>query len=467
MAEESQHTPEEAYTHLEEWLRTDEPPVEAEDTNPSQALRTEALLRAEEPPSSADDTNPSLITRQPLSGDWPPDKTSGGLQRVVGPVILFGAVILTALATYIWMDSEDTPDSPAVPEERVAQNVPETAPGVVSHTVTPAPTQTPPPPRDMVDQPEGLPVVFPTAAADEIAAALLTPVSVEPFTQAIQREAAPFTIHPNTTRAGVIQYTVQQGDTLQTIAAKFSLEDYYSLVWSNSRSKYSALRPGTQLNVPPEDGVYYEVTENISVAQLAENYGVDPYEIIDSEYNNLFGSIPETLLVKGMWIVIPGGEGERVNLLPANPQSGGGAPGAASGPYTLWGCSSTIGGGTLPYTRPLKAYTWMQGFSLGGHEGVDLAADVGSPVYAAGGGTVAFAGWNDTGYGNMVVIAHGPVFTLYGHLNSYSVRCGQSVTAGQQIGTSGNTGNSSGPHLHFEMRDADWNPINPASYIGF
>jgi LysM repeat protein len=408
MAEEYRHTPEEAYTHLEEWLQADEPPIEAEDTSPSRAMGTEALLRTEEPPISADDTNPSLITRQQLSGDWPPNKSGGGWPRLIGLAMLFGAVILTALATYVWMDSESTP---AAPEERIAQNVSENTPGLVSPTATPAPTQAPPLPSEGVEQPASAPVVFPTAAADEIAAALLTPVSAEPFTQAIQRKAAPFTIQPDTTRAGVIQYTVQQGDTLQTIAAKFSLDDYYSLVWSNSRSKYSALRPGTQLNIPPEDGVYYEVTDNLTVAQLAEKYGVDPYAIIDSEYNNLFGSIPDTLLVKGMWIVIPGGEGERVNLLPANPQSGGGSvPGVVSGPYTLWGCSSTIGGGTLPFTRPLKAYTWMQGFSLGGHEGVDLAADVGTPVFAAGGGTVAFAGWNDTGYGNMVVIAHGPVF---------------------------------------------------------
>lgn len=460
MAEESQHTPE----RLAGWLAAEEPPVEAEDTNPSQALSIEALLQAEEPPISTADTNPSLVMRQRLSEEWPPRQPGSGWSRVVGMLILFGAVMLTALAAFVWMDSQEQDEAPDVRPESVAQNIAPNTPGGVSPTATPLPTQIPPPVRDTVEQP----VIFPTAAADEIAAALLTPVPGAPFTLAIQRQAAPFTIHPNTTRSGVIQYTVQQGDTLQTIAAKFSLDDYYSLVWSNSRSKYSALRPGTQLNIPPEDGLYYEVTDNLTIAQLAEKYGVEPYVIIDSEYNNLFGSTPDTLLVKGMWIIVPGGEGERVNLLPANPQSGsGGASGVASGPYTLWGCSSTIGGGTLPFTRPLSAYTWMQGFSLGGHEGVDLAADIGNPVYAAGGGTVAFAGSNDTGYGNLVVIAHGPVFTLYGHLNSYSVRCGQSVTAGQQIGTSGNTGNSSGPHLHFEMRDANWNPINPASYIGF
>jgi murein DD-endopeptidase MepM/ murein hydrolase activator NlpD len=462
MAEESQRPPEEDYDiSLEDRLRAEEPPVELDDTSPSKVLRTEMLLRAEEPPISADDTSPSVISR-------PPGQKQGGsgFQRVIGLGMLVGAVILTALATYVWMSSEDS--TPSAPEQPVAQNTPGelVAP---ANTATPVPIQVPQQPGEIAAQPTGMVFVFPTAAADEIAAALLTPVPAEPFTQAIQRGAAPFTTHPNTSRAGVIQYTVQQGDTLQTIAAKFELNDYYSLVWSNSRSKYSALRPGTQLNIPPEDGVYYEVTDTISIAQLADQYGVDPYAIIDSEYNNLFGSVPETLLVKGMWIVIPGGQGERVNLLPANPQasSGGNVPGVVSGPYTLWGCSSNIGGGTLPYTRPLDNYTWMRGFTPGGHEGVDLAANVGTPVHAAGGGTVAYAGWNDTGYGNVVVIAHGPVFTIYGHMSSLSVRCGQSVTAGQQIGLSGNTGNSSGPHLHFEMRDSDWNPVNPGNYMGF
>ena len=386
-----------------------------------------------------------------------------------------GAILLTALATYVWMDSEDEPNAP---DEPVAQNDtvvnPTDDPAVAvvpTGTAAPAPTQAPtqesapaePRPTDMY-------FVFPTAAPDEIAAALLTPVPGEEFTLAIERDAAPFTIHPSAARSGVVQYTVQQGDTLQTIAAKFDLEDYYSIVWSNSRSKYSALQPGTQLNIPPEDGVYYEVADNITIAQLAEKFKVDPYAVIDTEYNNLFGSTPENLLPKGMWVIIPGGEGERVNLLPANPQSGSsasGASGAVSGPYTLWGCSSDISGGTPPYTRPLTAYTWMQGFSLGGHEAVDLATNEGSAVFAAGGGTVAFAGWNDTGYGNVVVIAHGDTFTIYGHLARTAVRCGQTVTAGQQIAQSGNTGNSSGPHLHFEIRDGNWNAINPRNYIGF
>jgi lysostaphin len=105
-------------------------------------------------------------------------------------------------------------------------------------------------------------------------------------------------------------------------------------------------------------------------------------------------------------------------------------------------------------------YTFFRGFSPS-HTGVDLAADIGTPVVAAGSGVVIFSGVSQYGYGNVIVIAHGSTFTLYGHLESRSVRCGQDVSQGQVIGEVGNTGNSSGPHLHFEIRNANFDPIDP------
>lgn len=112
-----------------------------------------------------------------------------------------------------------------------------------------------------------------------------------------------------------------------------------------------------------------------------------------------------------------------------------------------------------------RTYTVTRGFSSW-HPGVDLAAPIGTSVYAANSGTVIFAGRNNWGYGNAIVISHGPFATLYGHLNSVNVSCGQTVGTGQIIGTVGNTGNSSGPHLHFEIL---YNGIrgNPQSTISF
>ncbi len=88
-----------------------------------------------------------------------------------------------------------------------------------------------------------------------------------------------------------------------------------------------------------------------------------------------------------------------------------------------------------------------------GHPGIDLSTPEGAVVYAADAGSVIFAGWSDLGYGNTIVIDHGNGYkTLYAHLSQVSQYCGASVRAGQIIGLSGSTGNSSGPHLHFEVR---------------
>jgi murein DD-endopeptidase MepM/ murein hydrolase activator NlpD len=90
-----------------------------------------------------------------------------------------------------------------------------------------------------------------------------------------------------------------------------------------------------------------------------------------------------------------------------------------------------------------------------GHPGADFGTPVGSPVYAADSGMVIYAGWTNTGYGNVVVMDHGNGFwTLYGHLSQISTVCGAATDKGDRIAMSGNTGNSSGPHLHFEVRVA-------------
>jgi murein DD-endopeptidase MepM/ murein hydrolase activator NlpD/cytoskeletal protein RodZ len=494
-------------TQLDVRLQAEEPPIRLEDTPPSgSTISLEERLRAEEPPIIAEDTNPSIITRKILADQQSNHKRRGNLQRIVVLVVLLGAVILTGVEVYLWLKSEnDTDDSKTVAAEESpvdAESI--NAPTESENDPTAAldPTTTQPPAESAaqdseqtanqdieqvsqtqnnqaespIEKPAAQLTPQPTAAADEIAAALLAPADVDPPTNVIVRNSAPFTIRSATRRTEIIQYTVQSGDTLDSIAAKFDLNDIYTIIWSNPRNKYTTLRPGTQLTILPEDGVYHEVTEPITIAALAEKYGVTPYDIIDADYNNLFGSLPETLLPPGMWIAVPGGESERVNFFAPvvqNASSGssgssGGAGGAGviSGQYTLWGCTSTISGGSPPASRPLQNYKFMQAFSLGFHEAVDLSGNIGDPVFASGSGTVAFAGWNDTGYGNVVVIAHGSHFSIYAHLDSYSVSCGQSVSAGSVIGRLGSTGNSSGPHLHFEIRDANWNPVSPM-YIGF
>ena len=100
------------------------------------------------------------------------------------------------------------------------------------------------------------------------------------------------------------------------------------------------------------------------------------------------------------------------------------------------------------------------------HKGMDIAADSGTDIYAADGGTVIDAGWNDGGYGNYVMIDHGNGYvTLYGHASEVYVSAGDIVSAGDVIAAVGTTGDSTGNHCHFEIR-YDGGYLNPASFIG-
>lgn len=455
--------------NLDDRLRAEEPPVSADDTNPNRRTSVHEWLAANEPPIADSDTHPSQIVRQMLADEWPPRPRSGRVMQAFAALLLVGAFILVLLAAYIVMDVGESNASETPDDGLIAEGIPDHDGDTTRQdATTPTPATTPLPPVTDVPPPfTGADSVFPTAAADEIAAALRTPVAADPPADAIARRSAPFTIRLETGRSRVIQYTVREGDTLESIAESFGLNDHYTLIWSNSSNKYNPLRPGKQLNILPVDGVYHEVTDYMTIAELAEQYDIDPYTIIDAEYNDLFGSTPQTLLVKGMHIVIPGAEAERELFLPQRASSGGTAAGSISGTYILWGCTANVQGGTMPYGRPLANYTWMRGMTPGGHTGVDIAANPGDPIYASGSGTVVYAGWNSGGYGNVVVLAHGPVFTIYGHMTRTGVSCGQQVSAGSVIGTVGSTGNSSGPHLHFEVRDADFNVLDPQNWVGF
>ena len=100
------------------------------------------------------------------------------------------------------------------------------------------------------------------------------------------------------------------------------------------------------------------------------------------------------------------------------------------------------------------------------HFGIDIAGSLGAPVYAADNGVVVYSGWNDWGYGYVVVIDHGNGWqTLYAHLSAINVGCGASVYQGGTIGGFGSTGNSTGIHLHFEMMHDSYGKVNPWNFL--
>jgi len=100
------------------------------------------------------------------------------------------------------------------------------------------------------------------------------------------------------------------------------------------------------------------------------------------------------------------------------------------------------------------------------HQGIDFANVPGTPELAVGAGTVILAGWNDGGYGNFVVIDHGnSTYSLYGHAQRVLVSAGDHVEPGQPVAEEGTTGDSTGPHLHFEVWNGMWSRIEPAAFL--
>jgi murein DD-endopeptidase MepM/ murein hydrolase activator NlpD len=100
------------------------------------------------------------------------------------------------------------------------------------------------------------------------------------------------------------------------------------------------------------------------------------------------------------------------------------------------------------------------------HNGIDIAGSIGNAIYAVDSGVVVYAGWNDYGYGNLIVIDHGNGWqSLYAHLDTYLVQCGSYVYQGDLIAGMGSTGNSTGPHLHFELRSDEYGRVNPWNFL--
>jgi murein DD-endopeptidase MepM/ murein hydrolase activator NlpD len=382
--------------------------------------------------------------------------SSGLAGRVLGAFSLVGAMALTIGAMLILL----TPPAPApVPAPPTAVT------DALNQATLPPPTATPQQNTDTTIVPETAPLA--ALSPESASAMLIQPVvnladGASPI-EFVRNTYNPFTIIPDRPRNEVIQYEIQAGDTIFSIAERFGLKPE-SIAWANDRSIIGGLRPGRLINVLPVDGAYYTVPSDQTIAEIAAQFGVDPYTLIDSEYNDLFGNEPDTVLTSGTRVVIPGGTAEsitwtaRVERSGDSSTSGGGGGGGQIifEPGEAGSCGWTDNpGGSGGWTNPMGGgYTWSRGFTSW-HPAVDLAAVPGTPVRAALGGTVIFAGWNSYGYGYLIVLAHGPYTTLYGHLSEIYVGCKQYVGAGQVIGGVGSTGDSSGPHLHFEIRSND------------
>lgn len=394
---------------------------------------------------------------QPIYFEKFPDSTERW-RRVVGFVCLIAAAGLTAATALILL-------TPALTD--VKREVPAIEPSFDTVVVVPTSEQ----PNAIVSE-----TMLPTLSSIEAQALLSTPISISnPNSIQIVRDIYdPFTIIPDRPRSAVIEYEVESGDTINSIAEKFGIQPE-TVAWSNPRSIIQILRPDDRITILPVNGVYHIAIGSSTIAEIAAQYGVDPYTILDSEFNTISSLTPDSVPPSGTPLVIAGGTAEQITWNPPVVRVGGRSSGSgstsngskisfAAGDPGSCGLVENPGGGAA-WSRPINSYTWIRGFASW-HPAVDLAASEGTPVYAANGGRVIFAGWSNWGYGYTVVLAHGPFTTIYAHLGNINVRCGQDVTSGQQIAGSGNSGNSSGPHLHFEIRYQDA-PQDPTFTIPF
>lgn len=249
----------------------------------------------------------------------------------------------------------------------------------------------------------------------------------------------------------VLYYNVKPGDTVLGIAEKFGLQPE-TLMWSNSLIEQNPdrLSIGDQLRILPVDGVLHVVKRGDTLSSIADKYEADMQAVVAYAANGMT-TIDDALPI-GKEIVVPGGTKPFV------------AP--SVGASTAYAVARPDGAlaGSGNFSWPTAGYI-SQGY-WGGHPAIDVAGWLGAPVTASDAGYVVLAGggWN-SGYGNYVIVDHGNGFTtLYAHLNSVFVKSGETVSRGQQVGSMGNTGNSTGPHLHFEIR-YNGVPYNPAGYL--
>jgi murein DD-endopeptidase MepM/ murein hydrolase activator NlpD len=260
----------------------------------------------------------------------------------------------------------------------------------------------------------------------------------------------PVTNIPKRARREVQKYAVQPGDTVSDIGDQFEV-GADSILWANPKLEDNPdmLSVGQVLNIPPVSGVLYTVQTGDTLQKIAEKFKgrktVDAIiqNIVSFEFNQEHHALkpPDYPLAVGQFLMVPGGYKPYVPRVVY----------AYSGPIPASAARGTGHFGWPVSGRVTQKY-WAR------HLGLDIGAPKGSPVYAADSGYVVRAGWDPTGYGFMLLITHGNGYTTrYAHLSTMNVEVGESVKKGQLIARVGSTGNSTGPHLHFEII---WNGVH-------
>ena len=276
-------------------------------------------------------------------------------------------------------------------------------------------------------------------------------------------------------RTEIIAYEVQPLDSIFSIAEAIELEPE-TLLWTNRYligDTPDGVYPGQKLIILPEDGVYHAWLYGEGLNGVSSGYGVTPEDILAEPMNNLdpeaIGEFSLPKIKTGTFLFIPGGRGSTPSWVSyvTDPSGGSGNHPNVSylGGYACNSTSSVSGSGSFQLPTDSSSISGYE-YTPPVHNGLDYAGRTGYNIYAADTGVVIYAGWSNRGYGNTIVISHGNGYlSLYGHLmdGGINVSCGSIVYGGSIIGYMGSTGQSTGPHLHFELR-YEGSPVNPHSF---
>jgi murein DD-endopeptidase MepM/ murein hydrolase activator NlpD len=277
------------------------------------------------------------------------------------------------------------------------------------------------------------------------------------------------TYKPDQSRFELQKYTVLAGDSLFVIAQKFNLNPQtilfgnYDVLYDNPDD----LKAGQVLNILPVDGALYVWNKGDGLNKVSQIMGVKPEDIINWPGNHLnpdtIGDYSNPNIAVGTKLFIPGGKREFISWNTSGIRRDN--PAVAS----VWGAGAC----GKQYTGPIGQEQWkwpatmqcLSGYDFSpatNHPGVDIKGHLGDPVYAAEAGVVVYSGDNGLGYGVLVIIDHGNGYqSLYAHLmDPPKVGCGAPVHRGDVIGWVGMTGNTTGPHLHFQLM-LNGSPQNP------
>lgn len=253
-----------------------------------------------------------------------------------------------------------------------------------------------------------------------------------------------FSVKP---RATIVEYEIKPGDTLASIADKFILT-VDTIKWQNNL-KNDTIKPGDRLQILPVTGIAHKVKSGESIYSIAKRYGVDPQKIVNFPFND-FEDLDTFALSVGQTLIVPDG------VPPAAPAIA--RRQGVSRANVVAGVAG-IGRFIWPTTGNISQYP------VSYHMALDIANRALPAVIASDGGTVVFSGCIGYGYGCHVIIDHGNGFsTLYAHLSRIDVNAGAVVSQGQKVGNLGSTGRSTGPHLHFEIRNGGVLQ-NPTAYL--